>query len=217
MTSHEFIEKIRNAYLKARNCSYQPVSNSHILRRGTSHTISSIAEDIFAGYCVEKVSRPEDYEVIADPQISFSGTELRNINDKKSLLIRPDVAICKNKTVTCLFDLKMDLGYNRSDFMKQAITKNQQINLIKNRNAKINGEVYFISPDIMFNYLLLSEKNGLKGLHSQNMVTIKTLENIDAFILSDGDHLNSYNLKSTFTANELEFNRLDSLLDKHLN
>lgn len=216
MTHQEFIEEIRKAYLGARKCYYLPKKNAQVLRRGTSHTISSISEDIFAAYCAEKANLTDGLEVIADPQISFSGTELRNINNKKSLLIRPDVAICKKQEIVCLFDLKMDLGFNKAGFIDQATARNMQMNLIKNKITTINGEQYFISPEIKFNYVLLSEKNGLRGLHHQNMEKIQALNNINAFLLSDGDHLNSRSEGAIFKANEQDFERLDSLLAKHL-
>jgi len=217
MTHQEFIDEIRKAYLAARKYSYVPRRNSQVLRRGTSHTISSISEDIFAAYCAEKAIQTNGLEIIADPQISFSGAGLRNINDKKSLLIRPDVAICKTQKIVCLFDLKMDLGFNRSGFITQATARSIQMNLIKNKCATINGNPYIISPEIEFNYLLLSEKNGLRGLHNRNMATIETLKNINAFLLTDGDHLNSYHKSAIFKANDKEFERLDSLLAKYLN
>jgi hypothetical protein len=216
MTHQEFIEEVRKAYIKARECSYQPKINSGILRRGTSHTISSISEDIFAAYCAEKAIQSNCLEIIVDPQISFKGTGLRNINDKKSLLIRPDVAICKNEKIICLFDLKMDLGFSKAGFISQAIARNLQIDVIKNNRATINGKSYCISQQVEFIYLLLSEKNNLKGLHS-HMSTIQSLENIDIFLLSSGDHLNAYHDNPIFKPNVEEFERLDCLLAKHLN
>lgn len=93
MTQKDFIEKIRRTYLDAKNIAYIPASNSHLLKRGTSHSISSLTEDLFGCYCTEKILNSTGITIHVDPQLSFSGTTLKNKSGKKSLLIRPDIAI----------------------------------------------------------------------------------------------------------------------------
>ena len=69
MTQKEFLQKVREAYLSARECKYIPNSNQQILSRGTSHSISSDTEDLFGCYCAEKVNNEIGIKIIIDPPI----------------------------------------------------------------------------------------------------------------------------------------------------
>ncbi|MNE73592.1 hypothetical protein D3C80_1696140 [compost metagenome] len=138
MTQKDFLQGIRDAYLKARKFIYTPKTNIEILTRGTSHSISSISEDLFACYCVNKVVDPKGIRIIIDLPLSFKGTSLKNKSEKKSLLIRPDIALCKSENINCLFDIKTDLGYKRKNFLDQAKERNIQMNLIKKQIARLN-------------------------------------------------------------------------------
>lgn len=131
MTHLEFLEQVRKAYLKARKSVYNPSINPEIIFRGTSHSISSIVEDLFACYCAEKIKNSKGIKIIIDPQLSFKGTGLKNKSKKKSLLIRPDIAFLKKNEIICLFDIKTDLGYKRHEFLSQAKYRNKQMNEIK--------------------------------------------------------------------------------------
>jgi len=87
MQQADFLKKTREAYSQARNSYFIPSSNSSILSRGTSHSISSMTEDLFGCYCAEKVADPNGIKILIDPPISFKGTELRNKSRKRSLLL----------------------------------------------------------------------------------------------------------------------------------
>lgn len=223
MEQSEFLEKTRNAYLEARECSFLPNSNVSILSRGTSHSISSITEDLFGCYCAEKVAEPNGIKILIDPPISFKGTELKNKSGKRSLLLRPDIAFTKDNIVNCFFDIKTDLGYKRFEFLNQAKDRNNQLNTIKEKYAhykdgktKINQKVK-ISSDIKFIYVVISQGNIGREKMNEFISGIKLLENVDVFVISKGEHLNSYNDISKTEINKADFNGLDKLINEKLN
>ncbi|MBI5039554.1 MAG: hypothetical protein HZC13_07370 [Nitrospirae bacterium] len=57
----EFINQIRKSYLDARLLKTSSTKNKTI--RGTSHTISSISEDIFAKYCADLLPKNKEIEI----------------------------------------------------------------------------------------------------------------------------------------------------------
>lgn len=138
MTQSDFINKTREAYLNARKCIYAPQKHAEILSRGTSHSISSISEDLFGCYCADKVKTADNIKIYIDPPVSFKGTSLKNKSRKKSLLIRPDLMITKENIATCFFDIKTDLGYKRKDFFNQAKERDEQLNKIKGKKSSSN-------------------------------------------------------------------------------
>lgn len=219
----EFLEKTREAYIDARECTYLPTSNNNLLSRGTSHSISSITEDLFGCYCAEKVLDSNGIKIIIDPQISFKGTGLKNKSQKRALLIRPDIAFSKNNIINCFFDIKTDLGYKRLELLNQARERNNQLTLIKEQSAKYKDgktkiEQYVqISPEIKFIYVIISQGNIGKDRMDNFLKEIKLLENIDIFVISKGEHLNSYNTISKTEINLIAFNELDKLIMDKLN
>ncbi len=222
MTQKDFLDQIRTAYLKARKCVYTSI-NSEIITRGTSHSISSISEDLFACYCADKVTDQEKIKILIDPPLSFKGSGLKNKSEKKSLLIRPDVALCNGEKIVCLFDIKTDLGYKRKIFLDQAKERNNQMDLIKGKIANLNdGETkipgtFIIDTRIKYVYIIISQGNINKTVQEQYMHDIKNLGNADIFILSKGDHLNNYAGNPKWEINENSFNGLDELLNNYLN
>lgn len=223
MKQTEFLEKTRKAYLEARECSFLPKSNASILSRGTSHSISSITEDLFGCYCAEKVVEPNGIKILIDPPISFKGTELKNKSGKKSLLLRPDIAFTKDNIVNCFFDIKTDLGYKRFEFLNQARDRNNQLSTIKEKYAhykdgktKIDQRIK-ISSDIKFVYVVISQGNIGRDKMDNFISGIKLLENVEVFVISKGEHLNSYNEISKTEINETDFNGLDKLINEKLN
>lgn len=223
MEQIDFLNKIRNAYLKARDCSFQPKTNIEILSRGTSHSISSETEDLFGCYCVEKVSEPRNIKVIIDPPISFKGTELKNKSGKKSLLLRPDIVITKNNVANCFFDLKTDLGYKRFELLNQAKEKDELLELIKGKQAKYRDgktkyeQIIEISENIKFVYVIISQGNINRDRLNGFIKEIRQLNNIEIFVLSEGEHLNSYSESIQLKVNSNDFTELDNLLEDKLN
>ena len=216
MTQTEFIEKIREAYINAREFAYKPTTNIQVLTRGTSHSISSLTEDLFGCYCTEKTSNPDNIVIHIDPQLSFSGTELKNKSKKRPLLIRPDIAFTKNGIANCMFDIKTDLGYKRKELFIQAKERNEQIDLIKNREAFSNDgktkekTTIKFSSDLKFIYVVISQGNISKTVQDDFITQIRQLNNVEIYLLTTGDHLNSYHNNPTWQINSDDFNKLDN-------
>lgn len=222
MTQIEFINKIREIYINARNCKFIPKNNSEILKRGTSHSISSETEDLFGCYCAEKVKTPSKISILIDPPISFKGTKLKNKSGKKSLLIRPDIVFINNGFANCFFDLKTDLGYKRHELLNQAIEKDELLEKIKGQPAKYkdgktkNEFRINISKDIKFIYIVLSSGNIRSNKLIEYVNGINKLNNIEIYILSTGEHLNSYSLTSDWVLNKSDFDKLDVIITNKL-
>ena len=223
MQQEVFIEKIRQAYLDAREVTFSTEKLNNILSRGTSKSISSISEDLFGCYCAEKVEINENIKILVDPPLSFKGTGLKNKSGKRSLLIRPDVVISKNKSANCFFDLKTDLGYKRFELFNQAKAFNEKIEKIKGHQAhhkdgktKASSKISF-SEDLKLCYVILSSKNITNSKMADYIDRIKQLENIELFILTSESHLNAYSDNFKATINQEEFDNLDNFILSKLN
>lgn len=222
MTQQDFIFKIREAYINARHYAYTPVSNSQSLTRGTSHSISSLVEDLFGCYCAEKINNSSDVTIYIDPQLSFRGTNLKNKSGKKSLLIRPDIAIEKNGTINCMFDLKTDLGYKRNELYKQAQERDNQIEAIKKSSAKNkdgetkNQKELNFSENLKYIFVIISQGNIKKNNLDDHIRQIRLLNNVEIYLLTTGDHLNTYNEFPKWEINFDDFNKLDQKISECL-
>ena len=110
----------------------------------------------------------------------------------------------------------MDLGYKRELFVSGIQDKNNQMNLIKGHSVNISRQKYTISNQVKFIYILLSTKNNGKNSHETNMANIKQFGNINAYLLSEGDHLNSYDKSPILKVHQKDFDDLDKLLKIYL-
>lgn len=222
MTHQEFINKARECYKASRRCKYQEDTPLSLLSRCTSHTISSEIEDLFAYYCATKVTQPEGVKIIVDPPLSFRGTGLKNKSGKRSLLMRPDVAIINNNKATCFFDIKTDLGYKRFGLADEAKYKNEQLAKVKNIRAfykdGITKEEHQVIMDshLQYVYVILSQGNIAEETLNDYKNEIGELENVSFYILSVGHHLNSYEESHRFIPNTQDFNELDVLITRKL-
>lgn len=213
MKDNDLIERIRNAYLEARN----PVLASTNIRRGTSRSISSITEDIFAKYVSDIVGN--DFEVWIDPQISVNG--VMNANKKRTLVIRPDIAIVRKCcfTIDMIFDLKMDLGYIRTTFSDHVKSRICDLNKIRGKSARCrllkNNKIINFNNNLNWNYVLFSDQN-INTADFQNVNNFfNGNQNAKLFVLMRGTHLNSYedvNIGDRISQND--FNNLRNELQK---
>lgn len=197
MTHEEFILEIRKAYEEARKLKFD--SKNGVIKRGTSHTISSIAEDLLAIYCFDLLSPniiKDKIEIWVDPQITFENKNLKNISGKKSLLVRPDICIIKNGLIVLTIDLKMDLGHLRKDFEKKTEEWLQKYELCLDKEVNINnGETkisnsYKFSRDLRFSIVVASKGNATRN----QLILFEEIarkNDIPFFYLYEG-HLNSY-------------------------
>ncbi len=203
MSPQNFIFQIRKAYIKAG----RPVIKSVRIKRGTNHTISSIAEDIFAKYVEDKISKTR--EVWVDPQITVKS--LKNGSGKRALLFRPDVCVYnpKERVIEKIFDLKMDLGYKRKEFVKQARKNAVLLNRITQRKAKckLNGgyDLTFL-PGLECNFIVISDRNISKSDYKKVESYFRKTKREKLFTLIKG-HLN--HIEKGFEIRKNDFKRLD--------
>lgn len=212
MTEEDFITRIRKEYLRARKVL---IDDSKIIR-GTSHSISSLSEDVFAKYIADLI--PENYAIWIDPQISVKN--VRNASGKRVKTFRPDVCVynINEQRIELVFDLKMDLGYKRANFINDSMNRHVELMEIIQHNGSWNKNgstiKFRFSKNLKWNHVVLSEENITK---KQTQVIKKHFlknTNSELFILSSGEHLNSYDEKPKIEINEKAFRNINSIVNK---
>lgn len=214
MEQEKFIDEIVKKYKEAR----KPLFSEEVdqIKRGTSRSISSIAEDLFGRYCYDKIEDKEK-EIWVDPQLTFPG--LKNKSGERRLLIRPDICIYnpKNYKIECMFDLKMDLGYKRKDFVEQAKERSGQIKKIKSRSCECSivskGEKIEIDSDLSFVYVVASDGNIASDKYKKIIEEISDIINVPLYTLTKGGHLNDYSGKKDWEINS-DFDAFDMFLSR---
>ena len=211
MTKEDFVNRIRKEYLKARKTL---IEDSKIIR-GTSHSISSLSEDIFGKFISDLITN--DYEIWIDPQISVKA--IRNASGKRVKTFRPDVCVYAKtkKRIELIFDLKMDLGYKRKDFIEFSKNRDEELNVIKENNGTWNRDKvkmeFCFNKDLKWNYIVLSEGNITKEQIENVKRGFKNNMDSNLFILSSGEHLNTYN-EENFIINDEAFNSIISIVNQ---
>lgn len=184
MTDNELIEKIISLYKEARVTTYIKKN----IKRGRSHSISSRVEDLFAVYISEML--PENVEILIDQPFTY--------HSDKTYAMYPDIAVIRNNEVVKLFDIKMDLGWNR-DFYPFCKEKQEFIDEIKGLQVKAKDgatkeqKTYKISDSVKINIVIVSNANISKTKREENEKRILTLDKskIEVFVLADA-HPNNY-------------------------
>jgi hypothetical protein len=207
MNNKEFINEIISFYKNA-NERAKIKPNIH---RGRIHSIYSLVEDFFGVYIDNLLQENNEYfqnnfEILIDyPFVCKAG---------KTKTFYPDIAVIKNNVIIKLFDIKMDLGWNRnflpfceekSNFM-ELLLKNKIVEIRKN-NQKL---IYQVSPLIKYNIVLISNENISKKDRENNIENISKNENLNIYILTEGVHLNniSEETKSKLKIRDNDFDKL---------
>ena len=166
-TEVEVIEHLVKAYKEAGKPTY-PHEN---LYRGRNHSISGIGEDLLGAYLI---SRLEGVQIFIDQPLSMID---------KSLSTRyPDLLICEDNEIKNILEVKMDLGYQRKDF----------IDYCRKREDKIPMN---IADDIKFHVVIYSENNGPKRFDEEIMPIVnETCPHIEVYVLTSGQHPNLVNV-----------------------
>lgn len=108
MDKREFVDSVIDLYKSARQITLPFAYDNEKIRRGRSHTISSLTEDLFAYFLIDTF--PQIDKVVIDQPISFRPTE-------RARTIYPDLALIQNGTINTLIDTKMDLGRKRGEIV----------------------------------------------------------------------------------------------------
>lgn len=206
LTKTDFIFKIIQLYQLSRKSKY-----SHDkIKRGRSHSISSLAEDLFAKYLVENI---ECDEIFVDQPISVESV-------KK--ISYPDIVIVRGDTIIGTCDLKVDLGWNREGLVELCEKSFEYLKEIQGKKCKINNglitkkiKYYKISNKCFHNVVIISNKNiKAENLEEQRKIVKKKFKSlINVFILSSDAHLGTYGvtakkLMKKVSVRESEFDEL---------
>jgi hypothetical protein len=221
MKSEIFINEVRKMYKNARETKY-PSKNKIVIKRGTNHTISSHAEDLFAKYCSEKLPNKGTYQILIDPQITFPTSGLRNKSGKRPLLIRPDICILNNGVAKIFFDIKMDIGRKRTEFIsliKESACLKERIRAkyAKASDGQTKKPISFrIDYKLESCFVVISNgninKESLKKIHEE----LRDIRGVKAYFLSSGAHPNEYVDDKTYNKKKRlsreSFSAIDSML-----
>lgn len=187
MNAKQLIVRIQKEYKKAK----KPLIATPMIARKTSHTISSIIEDLVAYYFSNIIRK--DLKILIDPQISVNG--LKNKTGNKKLLFRPDICIMKNDVVKAIFDIKTDLGYKRSEFIRYAKDRVKELNKIKKNNKGCSlkdddKEIQSVKIDdnLKWIYIVVSDDNINKDQFIKIENEIGTMSDVELFTLVKGEH-----------------------------
>ena len=135
----------------------------------------------------------------------------------KTYAIYPDIAVIKDNQVVNLFDIKMDLGWNR-DFFPFCKEKQELIDEIKGIDVKAKDgatkaqKSYKVSQTIKYNIVIVSNENISQQKRQDNENKIANLDNnkIAVFTLTQDIHPNNYDEKivKNIVIREDDFTRL---------
>jgi hypothetical protein len=212
MKEEYFIKKLIEMYREAR----EPKFSHDKIRRGRSHSISSIAEDLFAHYLVQNI---EVDSIYVDQPITVG-----KIKDQSY----PDIILEKNGVLADFMDLKMDMGWHRDGLYSLCAQKHKWINFARGKDCKIRDgkdkvdTFHKISENASFNIVIISDKNANKEkINAQILKSKRFNPDVEVFVLSSNEHLNKYGLsvselmkKVNIKEKEAEFSRLLKKLEK---
>lgn len=212
LTKSGFISEIIKLYQFSRKTKYAHEK----IKRGRSHSVSSLSEDLFAKYLVENI---ECDEIYVDQPVSVDGV-------KK--ISYPDIVVVRGDTIVGTCDLKVDLGWNREGLFELCKNSFEYLKEIQGKECKINNGLitkeikrYKVSKKCCHNIVIISDKNiNAVNLEEQRKEVKKKFGSlVNVFILSGGAHLNTYSvtvkkLMEKVTVRESEFDELLKTLSK---
>jgi hypothetical protein len=183
MTPLEFMKIVRGHYQEAKLPRYYHPK----VRRGRSHSLAYIAEDLVAVFIAFNLK--EDLEIYVDQPITVIGHKKRSY---------PDISIFKENKLTNIIDVKLDLGWIR-DKLSEICEKNSiSIKAIRNKEGKlkdgITGETKTISitEGCKYHILIVSGCNITeKKLEEQINQVIKYQSEVSCYVLSGKEHPNA--------------------------
>ena len=216
--SDQFIESIVDAYRAAR----VPVQPHPKLSRGESRAIASEAEDRFAYYLIDRL-KSMDHIFINQPITSV-------LNGEKER-IKPDLAICHGEEIRVLIDLKMDIGYKRTEFLDSMKKVDKLISEIRGQKFSLWKKVgegrerleRTLSKNAKYVFVVISDQNINKKQFTEIEKSGSKLNNTALFVLLRGVHPNVYGQSRDDTVAQMKqhicnesFQKLDVLLKQSL-
>lgn len=214
MTPHTFVRRTIGLYHGARHPLF-PLPRR--IYRGESRSISSQTEDLFARYLADIL--PDDTTLYIN-QIITSGAKASRYR------VKPDVIVARGKQIVALFDLKMDLGYHRNDFLTFWSAKDRLMTSLhglefslfrKEQSGKMPLRLTMCKQARLF-FVLVSGQN-INPNDLDSLLNHKgTMRNSNLFVLTRGSHPNIYGktpkeAKALLTVVIEEFEALGAELD----
>lgn len=185
MNEKEFLTKVIELYHKAR----KPLFANSKIRRGRSHSVSSDVEDLFAAFLIDKIKCDLLY---VDQPISIEGYKAQ---------IYPDIVVVKNKQLTTLCDVKMDLGWKRKELYNFGKRHASLLLKVRGKKCKVRDGVtkkdvyYKIAKNASLNIVIISNQNISPAILADHLEKIKPFSKIvRVFILTKGEHPNTYGI-----------------------
>jgi len=206
MTSNKFIEQIILLYHDAREAKYP----HHKISRGRSHSISSSVEDLFAKYLIELNSEIDS--ILVDQPVSVKGHTFY-----------PDLSIVRANKLVAFFDIKMDLGWKRSELtniFRNYLSKLDDIGgkfaAIKDGKSKEKLQ-YKISDNAIYDIVIITDQNINPTILNKHLAEIGNNESVQVHVLSKLKHPNTYGvsvkeLMEEIIINNTAFDNIDKRL-----
>lgn len=187
MSPRDLFLRIAKTYQDARI----PHQVDEKIRRGRSHSISSITEDLFAYYLI--CNDPSIELVLVDQPIYFKGSKKQ---------VYPDITIVRNGIITAFLDLKMDIGWNRDGLVALCEKHREVVRIARGAECQIRDGVdktlrtLKISDQVSYNVVLVSRTNINQALLDRQLEEARRLSpEVEIFVLCSKGHPNSYDLK----------------------
>ncbi|BCZ46836.1 hypothetical protein psyc5s11_29030 [Clostridium gelidum] len=211
MEPNEFFEEVINLYEISRRTKYP----NDLIRRGTSHSISSEIEDLMAQFLVTNLKNK--YKIYIAQTLSYK------INNK-SKSCEFDLLLVDNKNeINNVVEIKIDQGHIRNGVVNYCKNRRYLLDMLERNLCKCNDGITKEKFTLKFgdkptcHLVIVSNKNISKRELDENIKKIKCISNIELYFLSNGEHPNSYKFKGTELIDKIsidkdEFGRLmDSL------
>ena len=207
----DFINSIRNEYEKARTAA---VGGGKNIFRGRSRCISAIAEDLFA----ELISH-----CVGNDLYYFVDQPIKCEMSSKTKIYCPDLLVCKKNAeneylICCMLDLKMDVGWFRnsiSDVLQKladAASDMKHADKLSGKDGKDKDKnlIFKTCSDLYYAMVTVTTKNSGKKDKATKLCDM-SIKDDNVWVLSSGDHPNSYDESVNF---ECRYDDFDKLIKK---
>ncbi|GBD98151.1 hypothetical protein BMS3Abin07_00159 [bacterium BMS3Abin07] len=209
MSPRNFIKEIIKLYFDARKPKF---GHRRRIKRGESRSISSLVEDLFAKYLLGVVDNK--YDILISPILSF---DFKLADRKRNLIMKPDICLASSGKAYAFFDLKMDLGYKRKEFIDNCRRNDKIIQQIKGKQCKFNDGLdkslpknnLTISKRLKYHIVVISAENIKSDDFRKNTKNFKTLKSSSIYVLTTGLHPNTYGKEQNEILNEIKINMTD--------
>ncbi len=198
MNEKEFILEVIKAYQNARKPKYLHEK----LRRGRSHKIDSITEDILAYYLISNDETID--QVYIDQPLSIVGVKGTKY---------PDIVIVRNGIINDFVDVKMDLGWVRDKLYvfckkyREMVIQWRDANCCLKDGLTKNLHNLKISKNAKYSIIIISETNISSVILYTQLKQARTLyPDVDVFVLSSKKHLNTYGKEAKEVLSDLDIN-----------